>query len=128
MAAVASLAVTVVAASQNIHPELGRLVGATALLLPVALTFGAAGAAIAAWLPRVATTVLTAAAVLSYFLQELGPLFQWPDWVLNLSLFKLYGTPLSGAISWNGLYGMIAVTIMGFGVAMLAMQRREVGR
>ena len=45
-----------------------------------------------------------------------------------LSLFKLYGTPLSAPVFWNGVYAMIAVTIVGFGVAMLAMQRREVGR
>jgi len=128
IAAAGSLAVAAVAAADGIHADPGRLVGATALLLPVALTFGAAGAAVAAWLPRTATTVLTGVAVLSYFLQELGPLFKWPDWVQNLSLFKLYGTPLSAPVFWNGVYAMIAVTVVGFGVAMLAMQRREVGR
>lgn len=123
-----SLAVALEAPGQNVHIDLGRLALATALLVPVALSFGGLGAAISAWAPRVAVTLLTALAAVAFFLQDLGPLFRWPDWLLNLSIFQLYGRPMVDSVYWNGFWGMVAIIVVGFLVAIAAMQRREVGR
>ena len=105
----------------------GPLWGATFLLLPVATAFGAIGGAISAWLPRIATGVVSALAVAAFFIQLFGPIFKAPNWVLHLSLFQLYGTPLTEPVFWNGVWGLVAITVVGFAIAMLAMQRREVG-
>ncbi len=114
------------AAGQHATIE-GPIWTATFLLLPVATAFGAIGGAISAWLPRIAIFVVSALAVVAFFIQLFGPIFRAPNWVLNLSLFQLYGTPLTKPVFWNGFWALVAVTVVGFGIAMLAMQRREVG-
>jgi ABC-2 type transport system permease protein len=105
-----------------------KLLVAAALLVPLTLAFGGVGAALAAFAPRAAMVVLAAFALCSYFVQQVGSLFKWPDWLLNLSLFQLYGAPLAQGVNWDGLWALLVVTVLGFGVAARAMQLRDVGR
>ncbi len=127
MAAVGSVVTGVVAPSQGVHLDTGGLVTATALLALLALTFGAVGALVIARLPRVAVPVLAVVAVAGFYIPLFAPLFKWPGWVLNLSLFHLYGTPLTTGVYWTGLWVMLAVVVVGFGGATAAMRVREVG-
>jgi ABC-2 type transport system permease protein len=121
-----TLGLLIAAAGQ--HETIGGPVwGATFLLLPVATAFGAIGGAISAWLPRLAIGVISVIAVAAFFIQLFAPIFKAPSWVLNLSLFQLYGTPLTKPVFWEGFWALIAITVVGFGIAVLAMQRREVG-
>jgi ABC-2 type transport system permease protein len=127
IAAASSVAVYIVAAGQDIPLDRGRVALAAALLLTIPFAFGSIGQLIAVSRPRMAVVALSAVAVFSYFVQQFAPLFQWPDWVANLSLYTLYGTPMSGEISWAGV-----ATLMGIGVAatlasMAALRRRDVG-
>ncbi len=114
------------AAGQHATIE-GPVWTATFLLLPVATAFGAIGGAVSAWLPRFAIGLVSALAVVAFFVEFFGPIFKAPTWVLNLSFFRLYGTPLTTPIFWNGFWALVAITVVGFGIAVLAMQRREVG-
>jgi len=116
-----------VAWSQGLVVDGGSLVQAGLALLPFGLSFGAVGAAVTGRFPRLALPVLGVLAVLSYFFQEFGQLFSWPSWVINLSVFSLYGDPLDNGVFWNGLLGLLAIVVVGFGVAVLALQRRDVG-
>jgi polyether ionophore transport system permease protein len=116
------------ASQQNIHLDAGHVVAAMALLVPLALSFGGLGAAISAWSPRLAVGLLAAFAMVEWFIQQFGPLFNWPDAIRNLSIFQLYGQPLVDPVFWNGLWAMIGITLAGFLIAIIAMQRREVGR
>jgi ABC-2 type transport system permease protein len=127
LAGFSSAAIALVAPGQGIHLDAGRLLLATVLLVPLALTFGALGAAVIARLPRLALPALAAVAVVGFFIEELAPLFKWPDWALNLSLFQLYGTPLTSGLFRNGLFAMLAIVVIGFGVALVGMRYREVG-
>jgi ABC-2 type transport system permease protein len=128
LGAAASGAFAVGAWMKAIPLEGGRLAAAAALLVPFALTFGAVGAVLAAYRPRLAVFALATVAVLSFLVQFLGPPLGLPRWVLDLSVFELYGTPLVTEVSRGGLAGMLAIVAGGFGVALLLMQRREVGR
>lgn len=128
LAAVGSLTIAAGAPGQGIHLDGGRMLLATALLALLGLSFGGIGALVIARLPRVAVPLLAVVAVLGFYLTELGPLFKLPDWTLNLSLFHLTGTPLTTGVYWTGLWIMVAVTVVGFGGALLAMRFREVGR
>jgi ABC-2 type transport system permease protein len=128
MAALGSLVTAAVAPSQGVHLATGRLLIATGLLALLALTFGAVGALVISRLPRVAAPMLGVIAVASFYIPLLAPLFRWPDWVLDLSLFHLYGTPLTTGVYWTGLWVMAAIVVVGFGGAMAAMRVREVGR
>ena len=128
LAALGSLVTAAVAPSQGVHLDLGRLLLATALLALLALTFGAIGALVIARYPRVAVPVLGVVAVAGFYLPLLAPLLRWPNWALDLSLFHLYGTPLTTGVDWGGLWVMVAVVVLGFGGAMAEMRFREVGR
>lgn len=116
------------AAAVNIDLHAGDLAVASVALLPFVLSFAAVGAVLASVVPRATVGILATLAFLSYLVTELGPLMKWPDWVLKLSVFSLYGTPLTSGVYWTGMWILLAVVILGFGVAAVLMQRREVGR
>lgn len=127
VAGLSGLVVAYVAHADGILVDQGRLAAATLLLVPLALVFGAAGALIASWSPRATVGLLGGFAFASYLMQQLGPIFNWPAWVQDLSAFKLYGTPLSGGIDPGGLAIMVVIILAGFGGAILAIERRDVG-
>ena len=125
--AVSSLAVYLTAASTGISLPGGRFIFASAAVLPVAYAFSGIGHALVGWRPRIAVVILGALAVVGYFAQQFGPLFQWPDWVNNISLYALYGTPMSKD-DWGGVATLIAIGTAGTAVALVVMRRRDVGR
>jgi ABC-2 type transport system permease protein len=125
--AAAGIAVYWVATSQSIQLDGSKLALATALLVLIPLAFAAIGQLLAVWRPRMALALLSTIAVVSYFLVQFTPLFQWPEWVANLSLFSLYGMPMSGEVNWSGIAGLIGVAVVGTIGALLAIQRRDVG-
>lgn len=126
--AVSSAAFDVALAAANIDVGIGEIAVAAIALVPFALSFAGIGAVMATRVPRAAISVLSAFAFASYLLTEAGPLMRWPDWILKLSVFSLYGTPLTSGVYWTGLWALLAVTMAGFGLAAVLMQRREVGR
>jgi putative exporter of polyketide antibiotics len=67
-------------------------------------------------------------AFVSYLLADLAPLLNWPAWIANLSVFKLYGMPFTGDLYWPGLWTMLGITLAGIGLGVVLMQRREIGR
>jgi ABC-2 type transport system permease protein len=128
LAAVGSLAAAATAAATGTSLDAGSVFRATWPLIPFGLTFAAAGAVGAAWWPRSAVGALGLLAFVSYLLADLAPLFDWPAWIANLSVFKLYGTPLSAGVFWPGVWAMLAITLAGFGLGLVLMQRREITR
>jgi ABC-2 type transport system permease protein len=117
-----------VAVSQGIQLNAGDVLRAALLLLPFGLAFGALGLAVAGRFPRAALPALASFAVVSYFLQQVGPLFRWPEAIINLSVFKLYGTPLVSGVYWTGLWSMLGICLAGLTLALIGIQRRDVGR
>jgi len=125
--AVSSVAVYLTAASSGISLPRGRFVFASAAVLPVVYAFAGIGHAFVGWRPRVAVVVLGALAVVGYFAQQFTPLFAWPDWVNDISLYALYGTPMSKD-DWGGIATLIAIGTGGTAIALFVMRRRDVGR
>jgi ABC-2 type transport system permease protein len=125
--AASSAAVYVVAAGQGIPLDRGRVALAAALLLTIPFAFGSIGQLIAVSRPRVAVVALSAVAVFSYFVQQFAPLFQWPEWAANLSLYALYGTPMSGDVSWAGVATLVGIGTAATVASMAALRRRDVG-
>jgi len=115
------------ARASTIDIPLGDMVAASLPLLPFVLSFAAIGAVLTSRVPRAAIATLAAVAFVSYLITEGGPLLKWPAWVLKLSAFSLYGTPLTNGVYWLGLWILLAITLAGFGFAVALMQRREVG-
>lgn len=127
-----TIAVYAAAHNNQIDLDVARVIAASILVIPMALAFGGIGAAIAAVRPRPAMIVLAGVLLLSYMFPLMAvPMFaphQPPDWFVNLSVFKLYGVPLTDGTNWPGLWALTAIVVIGFGGALVAMQRREVGR
>jgi ABC-2 type transport system permease protein len=124
--AIASIVTYVEATAQSIDIDAGRFALWTALILGVVFALAAVGHLVASWRPRVAVIALSAVAVWSYFIQQFGPLFEWPDAVRNLSLYSLYGTPMAD-VNWGGIAGLVGVGIVGTVSTLRAMQTRDVG-
>jgi putative exporter of polyketide antibiotics len=103
-----------------------RMVIATADMLPVVFAFGGIGAALVGWRPRVAVVVLGTVAIVSYFVQQFYAIFQWPDWVGRLSIYQLYGVPLSRD-DWSGIATLVGIGLLGTAAAIVLMRRRDVG-
>jgi ABC-2 type transport system permease protein len=112
--------------SSGLKLDGGHLLTATLLLWPFALAFGGLGVAVASRWPRIAVPFLAIFAAVEYFLGDLAPLFKLPEWMANLSIFHLYGNPITGATPWTPAVSMLLVFLVGFGAALILMQRRDV--
>jgi ABC-2 type transport system permease protein len=93
----------------------------------VALVFAALGALLTARLPRAAVGILGMFAFASYLMLQLGPIFKLPDWVQDLSAFKLYGQPLVEGVDRAGLAILVALVLAGFSASAILMERRDIG-
>lgn len=122
------LAIVVGTRLDGIVLDPGRLTLASLTLLPVALSFGAAGAALVAYGPRVAVVALSILAVLSYLDPYFAPVFKAPAWLVKLSVFNLYGSPLADGPYWPGLVAMAVIMAVGFAAAMAGMSRHDLRR
>jgi ABC-2 type transport system permease protein len=127
IAGASGVAVYLVARTQSIQLDAGRVALATGLILAIPFSFGAIGQLVAVSRPRAAVIALSAVAVESYFVQQFAPLFQWPDWTKNLSLYALYGTPMSGDVGWGAIATLVAIGVAATAVALVAVRRRDVG-
>lgn len=123
-----SIGVWVSAANEGIALDAQRFATASALMITVPFAFGAIGAALVGYRPRIAVPVLAAVAVASWFSEQFAPIFDLPEWATQLSLFALYGTPLSTGVEWGGLAALTVIGAAGTGLSVLTMRRRDVGR
>jgi ABC-2 type transport system permease protein len=126
--AVSSTAFYSTAHAVNIGLRLGDLAAASVALIPFSLSFAAIGAVLASRVPRATVAALVTFAFFSYLITEGGPLMKWPDWLLKLSVFSLYGTPLTNGIYWTGLRILLGVSVVGFGLGAFLIERRDIGR
>jgi ABC-2 type transport system permease protein len=123
----AFVALVVGAQEADITLDAGRVALGTVLALTVVLAFGGLGAAGVSWRPRLTILALGAVAIVSFFVLELGPLFGWPSWVSDLSVYALYGNPVSGTVDWARQAALVAIGVVGTVLALAAMRRRDIG-
>lgn len=126
VSAASTIVVAIAASAFDIAVSGDRLALATVLILPLAFALASLGHLLVGWRPRVAVLLLGAVTVISYFTQQFAPIFDWPDWVRNTSLFALYGTPMTKD-DWSGSFTLVAIGVIGTTAALAAMRRRDVG-
>jgi ABC-2 type transport system permease protein len=127
LAAVGAVALKIESQVQSIDVNAQKLAEASLLLVPFGMFFAAVGAVMASRIPRATVGLLAAYAIASYFISQLGPVFKWPGWTLNLSPFKLFDDPLTNGVDSAGLAIMLAVVVFGLGVSAWLTNRRDVG-
>lgn len=91
---------------------LGAGIAGVALAVVVVFRNGLAVGALAAWLG------------IGFFLSLLGPMFNWPDWLMRLSPFDAFGTPYTSLPRTSGLLLLAGLAIFGTIAAAIIGQRR----
>jgi len=127
IAAVSGVVVAVAAHAQTFDLNGLRVVEASGLLIPFTLVFAVVGSLLATRLPRATVGVLTGFAFASYFALQLAPIFKWPDWAQDMSVFKLYGRPLTDGVDLPGLGIMLMIVAVGFAASVQVFRSRDVG-
>ena len=123
------LAVGLAAASAELTIDPSRLFAASIGLAPVLFLVACIGALLSGWLRSGAVSAgLTLYVVGSFFLMFLGPVFGWPRWVVALSVFDAYGSPLVDGWRWGPMLAVSAVAIVALGGAMVRFGRKDVSR
>jgi ABC-2 type transport system permease protein len=90
--------------------------------IPITLVLGLAilglGAILVAWIPTSTSVILLSAVVFaSYLLAFVVPLFDLPDWTMNISLFGAYGQPYLDLPDAEGLLLLTMLALAGGVVA-----------
>src|SRR5260370_6347213 len=127
IAVVSSAAVGLEAHSQSINLNSRRLAEASLMLVPFTLVFGTVGALLASRIPRATVGILGAFAFASYLTVQLGPIFKLPAWAQDLSVFKLFGQPLTSGVDQTGLAIMLVIVLVGVVASAVVMERRGIG-
>ncbi len=105
---------TLTIGAQIIHLSInqGRLLAASFSMLPPALiTMGLIYALSGRLRYGTVLGIATAYLVLSYLQESLEGNFQFPGWVMSLSVFHLYGDPIFLGMNWTNFLGMTAVSL-----------------
>ncbi len=114
----------------NVTLDTTRVGEALLAAIPVGLIVAAFGLLVATWLkrPGAAVPVTIAVVVAMFFLQLFGPVFELPEAVLNLSVFQLYGRPLTDGIEWGWIGLMTALALVFAAGSLVGLQRRDIAK
>lgn len=91
--------------------DYGALLRASLAMIPLMLLAGALVFALAGKLSSGTILGLVGGlASLSFMLELLRDFFpKAPDWVMNLSIFHVYGQPMTGSVNWTGMTVMLVL-------------------
>lgn len=129
MALAAGVSVGGAAAATGFALEPSHLVAAALGMVPVALFVGSLGALLAGWLRAgLLSGALTIYVVASFFLALVAPVFGWPKAVIRLSIYEVYGTPLSSGWDWPAMGALAAVAAGGLALATYRFSQKDLAR
>jgi ABC-2 type transport system permease protein len=121
---VAWLAPLLGAALTGFKLDSGNLASAGLGMIPLGLLAGALVYALAGWLSSgVILGVVGGLASLSFLVELIHSLLKFPEWALNLSIFHVYGQPMTSGVNWTGTLVMLALAL-----ALLAFATWRFGR
>jgi ABC-2 type transport system permease protein len=107
------LAIVVGAQIANLSIDQGHVLAASFSMLPLALIAMGLVYALAGRLRYGAVLGILAAYITLAFLTEfLNALLQLPNWLLSLSIFHQYGSPMTTGMNWGSFIGMTVVAIV----------------
>ncbi len=133
----AMIAVAVVALLLAMGVALGSLAIGSDPVLPIwgslvlglyAAAFVGVGLAIGGlgW-PGLAGTTVTVLAFGTFLLDLIGGILRLPDWIMQLSLIRHLGHPMTGSFDLPGLILMAGLAFGGLAIGAWGMTRRDVG-
>ena len=106
-----------------------RLAEAAVGMVPIGMVVAAAGYLLSGWLhSKSVTGVLTGLLLTSFVVSLLGPLFQWPTSLMQLSIFEQYGMPLATGLQPARVAGLLAVAAAVVTAASVRFSRKDLVR
>jgi putative exporter of polyketide antibiotics len=66
--------------------------------------------------------------VAGFFLVFLGPIFSWPEALIRLSIYDLYGSPLVDGWDWPSMTAITAVAVISLALATYRFSRKDLAR
>ncbi|GCE05495.1 ABC transporter permease subunit [Dictyobacter aurantiacus] len=113
----------------NIRVDSARIVAATLGILPLELIIAATVYACAARL-RAGTvqTVISLYLAWAYLVEFLRSVINAPDWLMSLSIFHVYGTPILDGWQWGPNLAMLGIASILFLLALLQFRRVDIDR
>lgn len=106
-----------------------RLAQATFGMAPIAVLAAASGYLLSGWLrPATVTGTLIALILASFLVTLLGPVFHWPPYVMQLSIFEQYGTPLVDGLHPLRVLGLLAVSALTLAAATARFATKDLIR
>ena len=117
----------VAAAVVGMQLDTGRVAQAAIGMVPVGLVVASAGYLFAGWLrTRAVTGILIALVIASFLITLLARIFQWPDLLLQLSIFEHYGAPLVDGVRLPHVFGLLGVAAAALTMATARFTRKDI--
>ena len=115
-AAIGGLVAGAIAADVPLRPDGLVRLAADALLFGLAI--GGIGAVLAGFLRTgLATALLAVFIVATYLVDMLTPVYDWPSWIGNLSVFDAFGQPYAGVPAFSGIALLACLALIGTATA-----------
>lgn len=126
--AIVGVCLWLAAVSTNTPIAADRTAWALITTVPTTLVILGLGLSIAVWLkrPGAALPITSALVALMFLLDFFGPVFNIPDALTNLSIFHLYGKPVTEGIKLGGTLILSTATVLLAGASLIGFQRRDI--
>jgi polyether ionophore transport system permease protein len=72
--------------------------------------------------------IVTAYIALAFLAEFLKSVLNLPDWVLSLSLFHQYGSPMTDGMNWGAFLGMTGVALVLLLIGLIQFRNVDVER
>jgi ABC-2 type transport system permease protein len=123
------LATVVAAQIANLSIDQGHVIAASLSMLPLALIIVGLVYALAGRLRYSAVLgIVTAYIALAFLAEFLKALLNLPDWVLSLSIFHQYGSPVTDGMNWGAFLGMTGVALVLLLIGLVQFRYVDVER
>lgn len=124
---VAWLAPLLGGAMANFSLDSGKLAAAGLGMIPLGLVTGALVYALAGKVPSGAILgVVGGLASLSFLGELLQDLLKLPGWTLNLSIFHVYGQPITQGVNWTGTIVLLVIAVALLAISVIRFTREDV--
>jgi ABC-2 type transport system permease protein len=121
------LSIVLVAAGASFSVDAGRVAVACLGMLPLELITASLVFALAGLMsPGLVMGIVAVFLVASYVVDILKSLLKLPNWVVNLSIFHQYGSPILHGMNWTAFLVMLLVAALLLGVGAWQFSARDV--
>jgi ABC-2 type transport system permease protein len=76
--------------------------------------------------PSIAAPVVALLVIVTFTVDMLTPMLDWPDWIHQLALSAHLGKPMVGVWDWPGMIACLVLAVAGLGLGAWGIRRRDI--